>query len=372
MATINNFVGFETGGTEETSTVTGPVTIQSGTVRTGTFAAQLDANAFLAIAPFEDVADAGDDQIVGFAIRFTDTTPLLSTLIFRALESTGTALRLRLLTNGDLALRDANDVQVGLATNPFTVDTWHYVEVRWQHLNSGAADVFIDGVSAISVTAQDFDDGSGLNNYQFANSSGSGITSFVDDVYMLSGAAGTGDFLGTTTEVLGAYQKTDGGATDLGDTLDVGTWALASETPGDDTAGNTAEYTGTPLSGAMDCNSGTRAGPSGDPAVTGTLHAAKWIYTLRRSAGGPTTHEIRYGNSGDGLTNRTVSLTTSLATFVKVSEAATEVPLTTETFQIGMAVTGPRIIRLGDAWAMLLHTPAAAVDLDELGAHQII
>ncbi len=378
MATINNFVGFETGGLEEVAVVVGSPTAQSSVVRTGTFALELlstGSDHAVDVSPFEDVADAGDDQILGFAVRFTKIAPSVATLIVEAQEGVNDVISLRLATNGDLELLDSAGAVVGTATSPFTVDTWHYVELRWQHLDSGAADVFIDDVSKISVAAKDFNLAGTFDTYQFQNSFGAEMTTYIDDIYVLSGASGTGDFLGKLTEVVGPYNKTNGGAAELGDTLDVGTWALASEIPFNSGGGSRGDYTGTPKTGGMDCNTGTRSGPSGDARIDGdaNIKAAKWIYELARGSGGDTTHEIRYGNSADGLTNRGVSPTPGFKTFVKVSVSVDEVPLSTETFQIGMAVAGPRSLLLGDACATILHVADSpvppTVTADEIAAH---
>lgn len=387
--TINNFVGFETQGFEEASSISSPspaIGFAPGGARTGTGYAVLGvldaAEHFVAIDPFVDVADAGDDQIIGFGIRWTsldeppEFTPTADIDFLIAREGASSdALRLRLeATTRDLILVDANGTEIATVTDPFTVSTWHYVELRWRQVDTGAvADVFIDGVSVISVTGQDFTLSGGALTYVFFRPAPSGPSViFIDDIYMLSGATSTADFLGKFTEVVGPYNKTDGGATELGDALDVGTWALASEVPVDDANGARGDYTGTPRSGGMQTDSGTRSGPSGDLRIDGdaNIKAAKWIWWLRRGGGGGTTHKVRYGNSADGMTDRTISPGGSFSAFQKVSVAATEVPLSTEFFQIGMAVTGAKDLRLGDAWAMLLHVADAVAgdDVDEEGA----
>ena len=61
------------------------------------------------------------------------------------------------------------------------------------------------------------------------------------------------------------YQNTVEDATDQGDALANGTWALVSETPLNEGTSNDAQYVDTGnLTGSTICDEGTRAGPSGD------------------------------------------------------------------------------------------------------------
>lgn len=367
--TVNEFIGFETGGLEESSSIAGTPVVQSTVKRSRTFALELNAatDTYI-VSPFSEVADAGNKEIWGGGVRFSVLNVL--TNFWQAADGGGFNITLQLKANGDLALLNDLEVEVGTATNPFTVDTFHFIEVVWDHANPGKADVFVDDVSVISVTGQNFTSGGTLAAWHFKCSDG--ITIHFDDMYWLSGATSVSDRLGSLAAVLGAYQNTAEDALDLGDALETGTWANVSQTPANDA--NTASYTSNVKTGGTQTDEGTRAGPSGDADVDGTIKAAKWIHRLKRGGGGGTTHWKRLGNSGDGMIDITMGVSPNFKEFFHISELATQVPTTSEFFQQGFRVDGPRDIIGGDIWAMLLHvSPAApAVNLEELGAHQII
>lgn len=266
---------------------------------------------------------------------------------------------LRLKTNGDLALLEEGQVEVGTAS-PFTVDTWHYIEMRWQNLASGAADVFVDGQSKISVTGKDFLV-SPLDAYRFSGSPTTNEDIAIDDFYCYSGGSGTGDFLGKDTEVLGTYQNTAEDATDQGDALEAGTWAITGDTPGVDD-GTPAAYTSTAKDGHTICDEGTRSGPSTASEGTGTIKGGKWLHRLKRGNGGGTTHTSRYGHNGD-VADETVAATTSLKNFFIVKDVSVaQVPTSSEDFAQGFKVAGAQDISCAEMWAFLLHIPSAGPD----------
>jgi hypothetical protein len=248
------------------------------------------------------------------------------------------------------------------------VNTWHYVEVKWQHVASGTLDIFIDGSAAASqYTGKDMlGAGTALDTYQLE---GSADTIYYDDFYCMSGATGTGDFLGARTEVLGAYQNTAEDATDQGDALTAGTWANGGEISFTD--GTELQYVQTAaIGGYTICDEGNRAGPAGD--APGTITGAKYIARLARTNGSsPTTLDQSYGNSGDGVSHidRAAALAVTHANFFVVSESGTVVPTNAENFAHGMRQTGSggRDILAHEFAAMLLHVqPALSTTLADM------
>lgn len=368
MTTLNNFVGFETGGLEEAS-ASGAPSVQAAIVRTGSYALDYGAQGY-EIAPFESVSDAGDDQILGFAVYFTDLSPgsLRSFLIAQEDSGVQKAWALYIDTNGDLGISpDTGAAQTILA--PFTENTWHYIEILWQHLASGTMDVFIDGSAAASqFTGLDLTNGGTFDAYEFGTGGGS-PSEYLDDFYCMSGATGTGDFLGPRTEVLGAYQNTAEDATDQGSALNNGTWADVGTTPFVD--GTQADYQQNgAIEGYTICDEGLREGPAGD--APGTITGAKYIQRMARTNGSsPTTLDKSFGNSGDGVTSEDSAsvLTVAFANFFEVSEAAGVVPTNSENFAFGMGQTGSggRDVLAHEMLACLLHTqPALSTTLADL------
>ena len=363
--TLNNFVGFETGGGEEAVATVGTPEYETGVVRTGGRSLNLNTAVEAYSIPWvSNVTDAGSGYIFGFGFLRAITSS--SAAHVQVLDDAGGVIfSVEADSSERLIIKDANGAQLGTATHTLALDTWAYIEVYAQLNNASAAwEWFVDNVSKESGTGADLTDGNAFGSSSSAlkllgGTEGSGAnTTFFDDVYILSGATSAADRYGDFAVL--AYQTTDGTSTDLGDALENGTWALVSETPVNEGTSNDAGYAGTPKTGGTQTDSGTRLGPSGDTRITGTptVKGAKWIHRLHRGTGGGTTHQKRYGNSGDGMTNTTVTLSTSYANFETLSEAATVVPTLTEYFQQGFNVTGAQEITCAEIWGMLGFVPA--------------
>lgn len=362
--TINNFVGFETGGLEEASAINGAPSIQSFPVRSGAFALKMDLSLDqFQISPFESVADQGDHQIFGFAFR-KSLTPFNATTFFLALEGgTNSVLSFEIQTgDGDLRILDANDALIGSAISaPFQNGEWHFIECRWEHSASGRIRVLIDGVEKLLATGQDLTDGGTFDTYGLQLIGAPLTDLFYDDFYCMSGSTADSDVLGDT-EIF-KYQSVKASVTpdDGGKALDSGAWDDAGETPLVDNTPNNAEYTSTGA-GAVDTDAtnGFPEGPANDVRIDGdsNIKAAKAISGMKRSGGGQTDHFILFGNDVDGTT-RSVDLdpNTQFDEFFFVSELATIVPLSTEHFRIGFEMTNAQDYECREQWAMILHVP---------------
>ena len=94
------------------------------------------------------------DYVWGFYIRFSNLDPDPAADFMR---STSVSIRLRLKTDGNLAIIDANNSEVAVTSStPFAVETWHRVELRWRQSNSGDAEVWVDGSQILNVSGEDF------------------------------------------------------------------------------------------------------------------------------------------------------------------------------------------------------------------------
>lgn len=391
--TINDMSGGELNGLQELSASSGSPTAPSTNPRTGTFHYRLDANESITFDPFVSVADAGTDYVVGFGVNLSDKTPAVNADFLRISEVTSIILILELQTNGDVLVQDVDNNTIRTINDPFTDGTYHYIEVYFQHADSATVEVFIDNVSQGSDSAKDLNATEAIDKVIFINQGSTGITVDIDDYYFESGATAATDRLSTSSagvEVLGVYQNTVEDATDQGDALANGTWALVGEVPLNEGASNDAQYVDTGnLTGSTICDSAdsnARPGPSGDANVDGdsNIKAAKWIGRFKRGTGGGRTHNFYGGNDGAGANHATwiasndaktlgMALTTGFVTFTMISES-TEVPSSTEDFQYGFSkdTTAGQDIFCGDIWAMLLHVPtvSAPVYPDELLVRQ--
>lgn len=372
---VTQFVGFDTGGLEEATLTSGTPTVQSTVVRTGNGALQLAGNATAPsymIDLFASVADplGTDRYVVGFALQLDDVTPSAVIRIFSARsvdDVGGDDISLQVETNGNLTLRNSSGSTQDTVTTPFTVDTWHYIELSWHRADPGIAVVTIDGTSH-GANSSDFDN-SFITFGGAELDGGTGTaTAYFDDFYLIGNAGGAADRLAdifakaeeSTVEVH-TYQNTKNSATpdDGGTVLNTGTWDLAGQTPLVNSAGNVAIYTGVGAGAVdMDAANGSPEGPVNDPRIDGedNIYAVKGLWNMQRGGGGGSAHWGLLGNDVDDTTrSRDFDPPASYGNFFMVSGADTIVPLATEHLRIGFEGDGAQDFDTGDMWAMILH-----------------
>ncbi|KKM98375.1 hypothetical protein LCGC14_1158680, partial [marine sediment metagenome] len=361
---INNYTGFESQGAEEADSVTGSVTYPTTGHRSGDACLFLDSASESYELPWfaSGITDAGGDYIFGTAIKFDSLTED-PTAFLAPKEAGGRVISLRVGASSKIEVADVAGTVVITSSDTVGTSNYHFIELYFQNSDNGSAELFIDGVSQGTASAKDFSRGDVLTLLDFQYD---GNNSFkADDVYILSGATSAADRYGDFA--VKAYQSTDVGATDQGDTLADGTWALVSETPGNEGVSNDAQYqddTGPNLTGSTITDGGTRSGPSGDSDVTGaTIKGAKYVSNLKRGGGAGRVHTILHGNSGDGVTaTADLGLTTDYIIYEVLSESASIVPTESESMQMGFSksATAGQDIICGDQWAMLGYVPAVA------------
>lgn len=411
-ATLSNFVSALTQGNEDTNTVMTAGSVGNDTVSNYGISAPVadwtrvwrltdvgtwttsgnppQSNSAAAISflcwAHNHTQPTANHIIAGFYIYLEDTTPTADrSLIVAQVASNadlntlaGDAFRLALQTDGDLALYDSDDTTTpsATATTPFTDNTWHRVEIRWlPSATVGEVQVWVDGTDVFGGNQ------TGLNTEDYGQSQAlwiSGASAETGDVYtfvaggyfMINSTAAS-DRLDSAFEVIGPYQNTaiTGGTPDAGNALDgAGTnWATTQEIPFSDETSETdaAEYDGTPLSGTIHYDGGSRAGPSGDSRIDGTSNIKGWkgIWRLERGNGGGTTHTAYLGDDGatfsSGFDSFTPSLNTTAENWYFCTGTATNMPTSTDNFSQGVGVSGNRDLYIHEMAAFVLHTPAA-------------
>jgi hypothetical protein len=295
-----------------------------------------------------------NDLIVGFKFRTTDATPAPANPIMIVIGSTGQHAGVALNNSGNLFIVDQGGTARATGSTVLADNTWYRIEVRFRRgdAGTGQVEVFLDGASEVSdSSAGDYQRASETTDWVYFEGNGTGgPTFYIDSIYIYDGGSSNSDFLGDWSVL--KYNKTDGGATDQGSTLDSGTWADASETPFN--GANTARYTDNAgKSGGMRTNSGSFSGPSGDADVDGDVVAAEYVFVALKGNGGGAT-DLQYGNSADGMTAAGASLTNSAAVYLYPSEAATIVPTASEFCELGMSNTASADVVIVDAWCMVL------------------
>lgn len=331
-------------------------------------------------------APSANHIIPSFYIRFSDLSP---TTEFRFFASTGAAtedvtagrsLNLILESGGDVRVEDNSASTISTITTPFTVNTWHKVDVRIlpHPTTSGEVQIWVDDQEVLSNQT-----GLSVSGYGFHDHFAvGGSPTSSEEVYFAAGSAivnssSVDDRIDGDFEIVGPYSvgqtgaapDDDGGGTGGGgDSLDGdgALWETTAEIPFSDETPDTdaAEYAGTPLDGSCYCDGGTRGGPSGDSNVDGdsNIKSAQYTFRAERGNGGGTTHAFYFGNSADsagaaGLYNPTLDGPT---TFTFISEDAAVMPLSTEYARMGFGVVGGRNIYMHEMVCTLLHVPAAA------------
>lgn len=401
MAAISNIVSALTQGNEDffaayntaqITTVTTPLPSADWT-RVFRFTDN-DSNGALAWRVNADnlSAPSANYLIYGFYIYLEDITPTLEYRLFcvgRNFDldpTTNTQVNASLIleTDGDLRLVDTADSTVATATSPFTASTWHRVEVRViPGTPSGEVQVWVDGTDIYSGN-QTVDTGSSA----YADIAGAAVMGsdaetgdvfvYFAGAYCMMNSTAASDRLDSDFEVIGPYQNTaiTGATPDAGNNLDGnGTnWATTQEIPFSDETPDTdaAEYDGTPLSGTIHYDAGTRSGPNGDSRIDGTSNIKAWkgIWRLQRGNGSGTTHTCYLGDDGatfsSGFDSMSVSLSTAWGNFSFVTDTATNMPTSTDYFSQGVGVNGARNLYIAEMAAFVLHVPAAALSVPNL------
>lgn len=367
--TNNNCFGAETGGLEEVVSVVGSVSASTAQVRTGTYSYLCPSSSDnFTISPFDTIASGGDNLILGFGLNIADVAPVTTTLDFiRVSDSTSVFFNIDLDVNNDWIVQDAEGANVGSPFDPgLTNATYALVEIYLEHSASGAVEIFINGVSKFSASAQDFTDGGTLTG-SFTRFRGYSVTNdtHFDDIYVRTGASSSADRLGGS-EVF-KYQSIKASATpdDGGGNLNTGNWSDAGETPGSET--NVAIYTSAGA-GAVDSDdtNGSPEGPKNDARIDGdsNIKLLKGVWHMKRGTGGGAAHYGLLGNDVDG-TARSADFDPGTVYVNKFhlteasGGAAGDIPLSTEYCRIGFETDGAQDFDCGDMWAMLLHVPAA-------------
>ncbi len=368
MATINDFIGFETLGLEEATSTGGSPTIDTTLQASGAAALFTTSQADLyRIGSFDHVADAGNSYVVGCRIRIGGT-PVDASVIIRD-DNNGPIVGVEFRANGVARLTGLLGATLGdSATNIIKLNNWHYIEIWFEHLDPADAKLFVDGVEVVSVSAVDLVGlGTDLLNCTLG---GEADDQWFDDFYFMSGATGSGDRLGPVEVYMkqGAQAGTTPDTSDLADTvLDEGTWQGASETPLDEeTQTAAASYTEGAAAGVVYANgSGDKLGPAGDDRFTGvTIVAMKGFWRMARSGGGGTAQFGEIGNDGgaasDIETTADLDITASFANYGFLTETAATFPALTEHAAIGFSKDGGgQDLDVAEMWVMFLVVPNA-------------
>ena len=378
VLTVNNFTGFGTEGYEELSDTTGSPPINTVKHKSGNAALELEG---LDTVEFPwvrgGVTDAGADYIFGIVFKQELVTPGAWTVASVKDDIGIEIFRIRGNSSGQIELRgDPAGSDTLLDTSSVLVFGQFYVVEVYAQINNASAnwEWFINNVSEGSGSGADLTAGNsfgGVSSSILFGSPGTGDVSYLDAVYVLSGATAASDRLGPFEVYMkqGAQIGTTPDiATASTGVLDEGSWDLASETPlNEQTQGNAASYTSTADDGGMVYadGSGDKLGPSSDDRFLGTtIKAIKGIWRMARSGGGGTAQFGLVGNDGGAGSDREettdLDIGTGYANFEYLTETAAVLPAITENAAIGFRKgSGGQDMDMAEMWLMILTVPAA-------------
>jgi hypothetical protein len=297
-----------------------------------------------------------NDVVFGFYYKQS----LLSATKFFSWEATNTDVAFNLYIDniGNVDIYDNSDTVVanGSGTPLSSSNTWHYVEFVFDQATSttGTLTVYVDGVSAVSTSSQNFTTTGNANKARWHGPT-SGTRTIGAWYCFYNSTAGVSDFIGDfEVRTLQGDGNTTGG-----DAWDSGTWANVSETPYN--GSNTASFTqNAALSNYREDQGGSRAGPNGVSGI-GTIYGITYCTIADRGGGSGAgdQKDLLGGNSVDGTTNLLgMNLSTSPSLYTVASESASVVPTASEYSRIGFAHNGARDMNIFECWSSLLYAPA--------------
>lgn len=321
--------------------------------------------------------------IHSFVSRFDNVTAIWGdTYTFaRAGDSVGACWTMSITdgaTHGSLRLRDANGDTLFLGSGDLAGNLWTRWTLYWQKDNSADWELWASDPDDLGETTQrasgsgaDLDAGGTADTALLLSGAGSvGGTPanlYVDNLYVITDAAGIADAVGWYT-VVGPFQTEHASAVaDNGtDTLLAGLWEDMAATPQNAAAGTYAFGD----EGYRRTNGSSRDGPNGDARLsTGHIRAAKWIASGHRYPKfmwyGKATQDPTYTvvEDSQSFTNGRVRVTYD----VDDPTGGARVPSKEEYFVLGFSnesLNPSEYSRCRELWSFVLRTQPTVTVLD--------
>lgn len=148
----------------------------------------------LSVVRYGDNASLATGYCFGFRVYFTSVTAAGDNP-FVTVQTAADAdiLQMRLVSAGNLDLIDSNGTQIWAVTNPFSVNTWHYVMCYFTNQDNGEVAVYIDGTHVSTGftgdDTRDWGDFAGAVDHLEILPSINGNDSYIDDVFFASGCS---------------------------------------------------------------------------------------------------------------------------------------------------------------------------------------
>lgn len=335
MAVVN-FTGFETGDALEFLSTNGTFSVQTGTVRTGTYAGRTNPSTTGAgsfnlsgIVTTTGRPAAGAATIVTSYVRFYfryATKPAAnSEQMFRALNTTSVdKFSVRINSSGNLLVYDQANALVSTGSTVLSANTWYRIEIKIGTGASAAYEVKIDGTSELSGTCdQTIYNTSRVQFGKIANQNGQTVDFFYDDILWSDSAyPGLGECKLGVPNANGNYQ----------------TWTRSDIMAAhyehvDERPYNTTDYMiSTQGSGDAETNAMQSAATIG---VTGTINAVK-SFAMVASDSITSTGSLKFRmRSGSTDTTTSTGFTTSISAYEALALVHSTDPATSAAWTTG-------------------------------------
>lgn len=261
-------------------------------------------------------------------------------------------------SNHRLAVYDANSALVASVSNPFSLNTWHLIEFRFQNSNTSTLDVWIDESSVMTSASEDFLNGAtGLMRMWLRGQIGATplaqpTNTYFNSYYIKNDCSSNSDFIGEEFTVEKYQIFRDSSTPDVGDVLDRGPWSLTSN-GSEEGSLTVANYT-SGHDGYVYLTDTPGDGLIGKIGAERTIYGGKWTYWggTRRS----TSYHVYVGKPGDIALATLGTGTLPSPWNVVLDGSNSKVPDYDESFAMGFGCPSGSgwVNQLVEAWAFLL------------------
>lgn len=355
--TINQMVGFETGGFDECDLIVSAPTVSTGTAASGEFKAVCHALSSDYIRVKMEKADAGGFFYAAAKIYCSNNTPSANYYFMPFVGGNASLSRLVWRTDGGIRMNSDSGNYDSTNAGIIATGQWNTIEFYQSGFTgSDAVKLWVNNALEMDFTGVNL----GTQRYtSFAIRSGAQNYAdfYVDDMIIMTGT----DFQRLTSQAkIEVYRPTFNGATDNGDTLDSGVWTDTVSSTG------TATYTsgGGAKAGTTDIDGDTNGagapsyiGPNRDLKLRGSYVAAcKWMYFPYRT-GLTGSVFVRGGGTVGGTSDGDPGITETPGDFFDIMSDYQDAGMCDygEYFRMGMGTDGGSSISMIAMMGTILH-----------------
>lgn len=311
FSNLLNFNGFETGDEAETAPglLQGTASIQTGTVRTGTYALRSNPTTTATGAYYFDIPGTNGTNeapnqanvYIQFAFRYATKPSSNNEQIFETQSVSGEKASIRINSSGNLLLYAGTATLVATGSTALSANTWYELWIKLGSNVGGAYELKIDGVSEFSGTTTF----NGNNTNQIglgkaSNKNGNTVDFFYDDVVYTDATFPAQDW-----RVKMAIPIANGSTMTWTSGTNTSDYTQVNTVPVDTTKYIMSPTTGNPNTAYMDMQTASTLG------VTGTIGGVKVMIDTRENTSVTSATSVGINSGGSAGFSSTRNGTTS-------------------------------------------------------------